>query len=97
MQTSRRLLHEKTVKLLLALKGRELYLTSLARESGLTYAYVAGIISDFEKEGIVSTKKEGRERRISLAEKGDRLSFSFQEILNLLREEQKKEEMKPQQ
>jgi len=76
------LLHPKNALVLTSLKDdtKKWYASSLARQSGLSYVYVTELLSIFEKDGIIGVKKEGKVRRVSLTEKGQKLVVAIEEL-----------------
>ncbi len=61
------------------------YVTEVSRAINGTYAHVFNIIKDFEKLGIVSSKKEGRIKFVKLTEKGSELAKLMQSFQNVLK------------
>lgn len=59
-------------------------ITEVSRAINGTYAHTFNVIKDLEKLAIVTTKKEGRIKFVTLTEKGNQLASlmrSFQEVL----------------
>src|SRR5512137_2124623 len=82
MDSKSALLHVKNAKVLVALKtdGRKWYASSLAKESGLSYVYVAEMLDSFEKDGLITISKEGKIRRVSLTENGIKVKNEQDEL-----------------
>lgn len=80
------LLHPKNAIVLTSLKDdtRKWYAGSLARQSGLSYVYVTALLAIFEKEGVVDIKKEGKVRRVTLTEKGQKIATALDELVGKL-------------
>lgn len=59
--------------------------TAIARRSRITYSHVYNIIKQLEKRQIITTKKEGRECKVKLTEKGLSIKETVQILKNLTR------------
>lgn len=55
-------------------------LTQLSDETGIRYSYLHKMLSFLEKENIVKSFKEGRQRYISLTSKGQKIANSIKKI-----------------
>ncbi len=69
-------LHEKPARLLIAAKTPK-YATQLAKEVDCTFSHTVKLLEQFRKMGLVTFKKTGRIKTISLTDDG-------QEIANYL-------------
>lgn len=57
--------------------------TEIMKKLDVTYAYLAKIMNELEKEGIVKRKREGRRIVCSLTWKGEELGKLFSEALKV--------------
>jgi predicted transcriptional regulator len=86
------LLRQKTAAILLLLRdnSQKWYSAKLAKLSGASYIYVAGVLSKFHEAGWVEPKKEGRTKYFALTESGAAVASALDALAKKL--EQKKEE-----
>ena len=86
MDSQNALLHTKNARVLVALKadGRKWYASSLAKEVGLSYVYVAELLAGFARDGLVEVKKEGKIKRVLLTENGLKVANALDELLGRL-------------
>lgn len=91
------LVRPKSAGLLLALaKPGEHYISELARASGMTYAYAVHIISALEKEGVLKQEKKGRNKMITLTERGQVVATALDTLMReIVPPEAPKAEAKP--
>jgi predicted transcriptional regulator len=77
---------EKPAMMLINLLGSssEVYASSLAKSVDCTYSHVVKILQDMEKANIISFKKEGRLKIITLTEKGENIAKSVDNVRNSL-------------
>lgn len=83
MATKDVLLHPKNALLLTSLKDdtKKWYAGSLARQTGLSYVYVTELLGLFEKDGVVEIKKDGKVRKVTLTEKGQKVATAVEELV----------------
>lgn len=76
------LLRLKPCNIVLALKdaNQEWYSSKLAQKAGATYVYAAKLLTQFEKDGIVTFEKKGRTKRVKLTEKGISIANALEEL-----------------
>ncbi|HUB92476.1 MAG TPA: hypothetical protein VL945_00800 [Candidatus Saccharimonadales bacterium] len=72
--------------LMLADQSREWYLSSLAKEAGVTYIHTSRFIGRCERAGITDSERHGKIKRIFLTEKGKGIASDMQGILNKINE-----------
>ncbi|MFQ5800673.1 MAG: winged helix-turn-helix domain-containing protein [Candidatus Hydrothermarchaeales archaeon] len=77
---------EKSKSVLLELEGsRGAYVSEIARGIEGTYAHTFNLIKEMEKMGIVSSRKEGRTKHVSLTIKGAELAKLLRSFLDILK------------
>lgn len=79
-------LKEKPSLILLALNKNnniEKTVSCLVKDADSVFAHVTNTISSFKKENIVTSKKMGRKKIITLTEKGKQLAKLLEEVLNI--------------
>lgn len=54
--------------------GQMLYASNLAKKVDCTYSHVVKVLKEFEEHGLVSFKKKGRLKLLSLTAKGERIA-----------------------
>lgn len=64
--------------------GSVLYASNLAKKVDCTYSHVVKVLKEFEENGLVSFKKKGRLKLLSLTTKGERIADHLNAALNLL-------------
>jgi len=81
-----RFLRLKPCRMLLVLKDSQdsKYITELAKESGATYVHTTKMIRELEKDGIVTTKVNGKKRMVKLTEKGTKIASALADVMNSL-------------
>lgn len=86
MATRDVILHPKNAIVVTSLKDdtKKWYAGSLARQSGLSYVYVTELLAMFEKDGVIDIKKEGKVRRVTLTEKGQKIATALDELIGKL-------------
>ncbi len=79
-QLSHLFLHEKPVKILLALKmnNDKSYASTLAKAADCTYSHTVKILDVLHKSGLVTFRKKGRVKYIELTEIGIDIANDFQ-------------------
>ncbi len=70
-----------TILVLLKDANQKWHLSKLAKQSKSTYVYVTGLMKKFQKEGIVLIKQEGRNKVVTLTEKGAAISSAIESLL----------------
>lgn len=68
------------IKLFMGIKDN-LNVLRIKRSTGSNYSYAFDKMQEFEARGLITTKKEGRERKVKLTEKGRRLKAGLQIVL----------------
>lgn len=76
-----------TVLLLLRDTSKEWYVSSLSRNSGLTYPHTITVLEKYLNLGLIEYNTKGRKKTVILTEKGKNVSSSLNDILDLLNEE----------
>jgi DNA-binding MarR family transcriptional regulator len=61
-----------------------LYASNLAKKVDCTYSHVVKILKEFEEHGLVSFKKKGRLKLLSLTAKGERIADHLNAAYQLL-------------
>ncbi|MFT4307900.1 MAG: winged helix DNA-binding protein [Candidatus Woesearchaeota archaeon] len=61
-----------------------LYASNLAKKVDCTYSHVVKILKEFEEHGLVSFKKKGRLKLLSLTAKGERIAEHLTAAYRLL-------------
>ena len=60
------------------------HLSKLAKSSDTSYVYVTHLVSELEKEGLVSIESKGKKRIVKLTEKGLAVANIIQELMTKL-------------
>jgi predicted transcriptional regulator len=77
---------EKSRLVLLSLaKGRRKCISEIATEVKGSYAHIYNLIKTMEEGGILSAKKEGRTKYVTLTEKGRRLAEALEDFEAVLK------------
>lgn len=63
---------------------RKVTISSLAKETNITYSHMIKLIRYFSLDRIVSTEKIGRDRIVTLTAKGRKIKRLFREIYGLI-------------
>jgi predicted transcriptional regulator len=58
------------------------HLSRIAKSSETTYVYVTKLVSEFEKNGLVTIEPKGKKRIVRLTEKGMRVANAIDELKN---------------
>ncbi|OIO21383.1 hypothetical protein COV61_03030 [Candidatus Micrarchaeota archaeon CG11_big_fil_rev_8_21_14_0_20_47_5] len=76
------LLRKKPATLLILLKdiNQTWYVAKLAKQSNTTYVHTTKLLGKFEKEGMVSFKKTGRAKTVSLTERGVQIASAIEAL-----------------
>lgn len=76
----------KPCKMMVALRDNDTswHLSKLAKSSDTTYVYVTKLISNLQKEGVVSIEQKGKKRIVRLTEKGKEIANAIHELMNKL-------------
>jgi len=92
-------LHEKPVKMLIALKNEEKkYPTQIAKAVDCTYSHTIKTLEFFKKIGLVEFEKKGRIKFVKLTPEGEEIAHVFEGIfkkLSRIEEELKEKLEKP--
>ncbi|MEM0200975.1 MAG: winged helix DNA-binding protein [Candidatus Micrarchaeaceae archaeon] len=85
------LFKEKQIRILLALLNQEkqLYISDLAKITGVTYVHTSRFLSSCERLGLISYEKHGKIKTIFLTQKGKDVTVHVQSILDKLKIEEK--------
>jgi len=72
--------------MMIALRDNETswHLSKLAKSSDTTYVYVTKLISNLQKEGVVSVEQKGKKRIVRLTDKGREIANAIHELMNRL-------------
>lgn len=60
------------------------HLSKLAKGSDTTYVYVTKLVTQMQKEGLVSIEAKGKKRLVRLTEKGTRVANAIHELKNII-------------
>ncbi len=75
------MVQEKPVAMMLALQQEvESYPSALARKVGTTFAHALHILSRLEEAGVVTSREEGRIRRVRLTDMGTELALILERL-----------------
>ncbi len=66
-------------------KNEKTFLSNVSKEIDCTFCYATKIMDDFKSLEIVTFKKEGRTKLITLTEKGKRLASHVEEMQKLIK------------
>ncbi len=75
------------VLLLLRDSSRTWYISSISRETGLTYLHTMNVLTQYYNLGIIDYKKEGRKKIVVLTDKGKTISSLLGQIMDVFKEE----------
>ena len=80
------LLKDKQTKILIALKdnGNKLNISDIAKNTNVTYVHACNFILYCEKAGLVKSKRQGKDKYISLTQKGSKIADMLFGIYNIL-------------
>ena len=70
-------------RILLAIDSKANYYSEIARKTGTTIGAVIKILANFETHGMVKQFKEGRKKLVQITEKGERLKYLLQGVIEL--------------
>ncbi|TRO61998.1 hypothetical protein E2P64_00500 [Candidatus Bathyarchaeota archaeon] len=78
-------LHEKPARLLIKIKEGKgtKYASVLAKEVDCTYSHCIRILQEMERLGLVSFKKGGRTKRITMTKFGEDIAFALENVFRL--------------
>lgn len=76
-----------SVLLLLRDNSRTWYISSISRETGLTYLHTMNVLSQYYNLGIIDYRKEGRKKIVILTDKGKVISSLLSQIIDSFKEE----------
>ncbi len=78
-------LHEKPARLLIKIKEGKgtKYASVLAKEVDCTYSHCIRILQSMEKLGLISFKKGGRTKMVSMTKFGEDVAFALENIYRL--------------
>ncbi len=81
------LFKEKPAKLLLTLINTqtEIYASTIAKKIDCTYSHIVKVLQEMEKNALVTFKRKGRLKIITLTKKGEDVAKSIGNIDKLLR------------
>ncbi len=93
------LLKEKPVAVILALKDTNAswYPSKLAQVSGASYVYVTTWLTQLEKGGWVKFERKGRQKIVSLTEKGQAVAQALDELARKMEPKMAPQQPPPQQ
>jgi predicted transcriptional regulator len=72
--------------MMVALRDNETswHLSRLAKSSDTTYVHVTKLVTDFQKNGLVTVEHVGKKRIVKLTEKGVVVANAIHELMNRL-------------
>lgn len=78
---------KKAAKLLLLAKNTEKihYLSSLSKDTGITYPYTVSIVKGLSADGFLATRKEGKKVIVSLTEKGVAAATAIESFISAIK------------
>ncbi|MEM2962947.1 MAG: hypothetical protein QXW70_01905 [Candidatus Anstonellales archaeon] len=81
-----KLIRKKPSSILLLLKNttQKWHLSKIARQTNTTFVYVSSLITEFQKDGLVETTKEGRRRVVLLTSKGMAIANTLETLFEKL-------------
>lgn len=76
----------KPCRIMILLRDNEnsWHLSKLAKSSDTTYVYVTKLITQLQKEGIVTIEPKGKKRIVKLTEKGAKVANTIHELKNII-------------
>ena len=74
------------LEIIFSYNGEGVSISKIARKSQKDSNNIRVIISSFEKAGLISTKCEGRERKVYITSKGDLFVQKLREVRKMLGE-----------
>jgi DNA-binding MarR family transcriptional regulator len=82
------LLKDKQARIILMLAGsdKEWHLSSIARETGVTYIHTSRFVSRCEEKGIIGSEVHGKLKKIFLTEKGKKIAEDLKGIISKINE-----------
>ncbi|MEA1994077.1 MAG: hypothetical protein U9N35_06775 [Euryarchaeota archaeon] len=75
-------LKEKRMKIFLHVKEEE-YATKIRDKALCMYSYVVSTLKNFEKLGLVESKREGRVKKYTLTKKGEKIDKKLRELVEI--------------
>jgi len=81
------LLNEKPCKILRLIFNGFNYSSAIAKEADTTYSHAVGIVQDFEEQGLIESKKNGRKKILSLTDKGEKVAKAVSQLFAVIEEE----------
>jgi predicted transcriptional regulator len=60
------------------------HLSKLAKSSDTTYVYVTKLVTQMQKDGLVSIEPKGKKKMVRLTEKGARVANAIHELKNII-------------
>lgn len=81
-------IRERPAAILLILRDatKEWYISSISRETGLTYLHTLNLLSKFYNLGLIDYKIEGRKKKVILTEKGKNVSSQLNQLMSTFSE-----------
>ena len=80
-QLTKLFLRTKPVKMIVTLKKGPKYATQVSKKIDCTYSHTVKLLSELETLGLVTFKKQGRIKVITLTEDGEDLAHSIEGVL----------------
>ncbi len=74
----------KPCRIMVLLRDSEMHLSKLAKSSDTTYVYVTKLVTQMQKEGLVTVEAKGKKRMVRLTEKGTRVANAIHELKNII-------------
>ncbi|MEM3412065.1 MAG: winged helix-turn-helix domain-containing protein [archaeon] len=69
---------------LLENKGKETYITKIARDTNSSYAHLYNLLKKFEEKGLIKLNGMGRKTKVELTEKGEKIAKALKDFKELV-------------
>ena len=74
----------KPCRIMTLLRDGEMHLSKLAKSSDTTYVYVTKLVTQMQRDGLVSIEPKGKKKMVRLTEKGMKVANAISELKNLI-------------
>jgi len=78
------LVQEKPAGIILVLREGETYPSAVAKKVGTTFAHALHVLAKLEEAGLVTSREEGRIRRVKLTERGEELASILERLKGMV-------------
>jgi predicted transcriptional regulator len=78
------LVQENPAEIILALREGETYPSAVAKRVGTTFAHALHVLAKLEEAGLVTSREEGRIRRVKLTERGEELASTLERLKGMV-------------